>query len=116
MSLADLQYPAPTEQGLAEWLHAHVRHHEAIIGALRDNRGISLELLPIFPLDPSNKDQIAVWNRSHQTMHNQMNQALGIAGTDLTALDPTDQKKMDDFLFGHLQQHRDAAQLSGSPI
>ncbi len=105
-------YPPPTDQGLAEWFHAHIRHHEAISDAVRETRGIRLEIFPIFP----GRAQDYQWSRDHQTMHNQMNSALGVSGTDLTEFDIKDKRKADAWFFLHYMQHLAAATATGLPI
>lgn len=113
MSLAQIQYPPPTEKGLEEWMHAHVRLHEALNDAISTTKGVQLELLPIYPVD---KDSLKTWVRAHQSAHDALANTLGFAGTDLTGVDFADQRKLDGWMFEHFIQHQAAAQLCGLPI
>lgn len=117
MSLAQIQYPPPTGQGMDEWLHAHTRHHEALIQAINEKLGTKLTLSqPIWPVDVKNKDQMAIWSRAHVALHNEMNSLLDIPGQDVSAPDFSDQRKSDSWFFVHVQLHRAAAQLCGQPV
>lgn len=113
MSLAQIQYPPPTEKGLEEWMHAHVRHHEALIGAVDTTFGVKLELLPIYPVG---KDSLSTWSRAHQSAHDALANILGFAGTDLTGVDFSDQRKLDGWMFEHFIQHQAAAEACGLPV
>lgn len=112
MSLAQILFPAPTDQGIDDWFHSHVRHHEAIIKAIQDSRGIQLQMFPIYPVKDSD---LTNWNRAHQSLHTQMNLALQIAGTDLTTLD-LKAKDHQNWFFEHFIQHQAAGQRCGEPI
>lgn len=102
---------------MTEWMHSHVRHHEALIAAINETFGTSLTISqPIWPVDVKNKDQMAIWNRAHIALHNEMNEILNIPGQDISAPDFTDQKKADAFFFTHQILHQSAAQLCGKPV
>jgi len=117
VSLAQLQYPPPTERGMDEWLHAHVRHHEALIQAINEKFGTSLTISqPIWPVDVKDKNQMAIWGRAHLTLHNEMNDILNIPGQDISAPDFSDKRKADGFFFTHQMLHQAAAQLCGQPV
>lgn len=113
MSLAQVQYPPPTENGLEEWMHAHLRHHEALIGAVAEIHGVKLELLPIYPVT---KESMSQWTRAHQAAHDALANQLGFAGTDLTGIDFSDQRKLDGWMFEHFIQHQSAAEACGLPV
>lgn len=112
MTLAMIMYPPPTERGMEEWLHAHIRHHEAIADAVRTTLGVTLDILPIYP----GKVEDDQWSRDHQEMHNAMSGALGLAGTDITRWDTKNKRKSDDWVYIHFEQHRTAASACGLPI
>lgn len=117
MSLAVIQYPPPTDQGWEEWLHAHVRHHEALIAAINRTFKTTLSLeAPLWPVDMDDKDKMAVWNRAHLDAHNAMNSVLGIPGQDISTPDFKNQRSLDAWLYTHFNLHQVAAQRSGEPI
>lgn len=112
MSLAQIQYPPPTPEGLDEWFHSHLRHHEALNAAITEKTGLALQFYPIYPVIA---DDLTGWNRAHQALHTQMNLALKIAGTDISTLDLKSKQK-DAWFFQHFVQHQAAAELCGQPI
>lgn len=113
MSLATILYPSPTASGADEWFHANFQHHQSIVGALKDVRGVILPVYQIFPANPQN---MQIWLREHQHQHNEMCNALGISGTDLSSVDFRDKKQLDAWYFAHFLEHQAAAAASGLPI
>lgn len=113
MSLAQILYPSPTPEGMEEWFQSHARHHEAIIVALKDTRGLILDNLGLYPVNQGDMDD---WLERHQQMHTAMTKVTGITGTDLSALDLKDKAKSDAWFFQHFLQHQGVAQLCGQPI
>lgn len=113
MSLAQILYPPPTERGMEEWFHAHDRHHEAIIGAVKATQNIVLTYNPLYPV---NQTDLEDWLKQHQQMHSDMTQLFQVAGTDLTGLDLRDKESADAWFFQHFLQHQAVAQAVGLPI
>lgn len=113
MALAQILYPPPTDKGMEEWFQAHARHHQGIIGALKDTKGIILEDLGLYPVSEHELDD---WLRRHQQMHNDMTAAVGVAGSDLAGLDLKDKARSDSWFFQHFLQHQSVSQLCGWPI
>ena len=117
MPLAQLLYPPPTDDGLATWLHDNLRHHEALIQAINTKFGTSLTIAtPIWPLNPKDETQLAIFNRAHQFLHNEMAQVLGIQNQDVSDLKFTEKRDLDAFMFIHFQEHQAAAQACGMPV
>ena len=114
MSLAALTYPAPTTGGLDGFFFANLQHHQALIQAVRQSRGVTMELFQIWPVPIGGN--MTTWARQHQRQHDVMNSLLGIPSVDLTGLDLKDKKAMDAWYFQHLLQHQAAGQLCGFPI
>lgn len=113
MSLAQILYPPPTDQGMEEWFLAHARHHDAIIEAFAQTTGTRLDSLGLYPVNPSDLDD---WLERHQKMHTAMCNLAGVAGTDLSGLDLKDKSKADSWFFQHFLQHQGVAQRTGVPI
>lgn len=113
MSLAQILYPPPTDKGMEEWFQAHARHHEGIISALKETKGIVLANLGLYPVSEHELDD---WLERHQRMHTAMTTAVGVQGTDLSGLDLKDKAKSDSWFFQHFLQHQSVSQLSGQPI
>lgn len=117
MSLAHIIYPPPTRGGLQEWLLQHYFHHLAIIGGVQTKFNISLPVRMIYPLqNAEDQAQLNVFLEEHQTMHNDMDGILNIAGNDLSEVDFKDKKQLDAFMWLNFSEHRDAATNLGLPI
>jgi hypothetical protein len=113
VSLANVLYPAPTPQGLEEWMHSHYQHHLAIIDAVRTNFNTELQVFPIYPV---NMEDTSTFMRDHQIMHNQFASVLNTPNTDIGSVDFKNKKEFDAWVFEHFIQHQAAAQLCGMPI
>lgn len=114
MSLASVLYPGPTARGLDEFFFANFEHHQSIISAIKDTRGVVLEMFQIYPV--VSDGDLTTWARQHQRQHDTMNALLGIPGVDLTGIDLKDKKAFDSWAYQHFQQHQAAGQLCGLPI
>lgn len=117
MSLASILYPSPGVNGWKEWLHAHVRHHEALIDSLNATFDASLSLTgPLWPVDVQNENEMRVWNRVHLDAHNNMNDLLGIPGQDISAPNFKDPDALDAWIYLHFTMHQAAANRCGFPV
>lgn len=113
MSLAQLLFPPPTDSGLEEWAFEHNAHHQAIIDAVRQTRGVELQLQQIYPL---NVADIENWLQLHQSMHNQMCALFNIISNDLSSVDWRDANQREGFFFLNYSNHRDVGIACGAPI
>lgn len=76
-------------------------------------RQISLQktiALQTYELDPLPVNDIQNWLLRHQTMHDDMNAALQLAGQDLSILDINSEKEVTAWVFLHAYEHRAANQ------
>lgn len=69
--------------------------------------------LPEYCLDPLNPEDLDSWNYSHQIMHNQFNQILGISGYDIDSFDFKDQSTLDNVIALHASEHYQASAILG---
>ena len=106
MSLAMIQYPPPTDQGLREWAHANWQHHQGIILGLKSQLNVDTPMLRIWPWSGKFDDD---WLQQHQEMHSNMNGILGIPGADISSVDYKDRRQLDAFFFQHYIEHQSAA-------
>ena len=113
MSLAQVLFPSPTNQGFDEWAWAHFQHHLAIARAVLQVKKVELIVPSIFPINIAN---IQVWLQNHQGLHNAQNALLGIQGNDLSSLNWTDEKQREGFFYLNFVEHRSAGQNVGVPI
>lgn len=113
MSLASVLYPGPTQHGLEEFFWANYQHHLALIEAVKQTFGTTMEQFQIYPagLNPGEE-----WARQHQRQHDVMNNILGIPGNDLSVVDFKDKKAFDSWAWNHFQMHVAAASLCGLPV
>lgn len=114
MSLASILYPAPTDQGLEEFFWANSQHHLALIDAVKQTMGVTMELFQIYPVTPG--ASLSTWEAQHQRQHDVLARVLGVPSTDLTSLDLKDKKAFDAWAFSHFLQHQAAGQLCGMSI
>lgn len=109
MSLAQLQFPAPTDSGLEEWSFSHQAHHLAIIDAMQQERDIKLPERLIYPINFQDPASVTVFMREHQSAHNDFQAILGIQGNDIANVDFTNPGEREAFFFLHFQAHLAAA-------
>lgn len=83
--------------------------HRQILAGLR-RQGTSL---PEYVLDPIPLHDIGAWAYNHQAMHTGMNEALGIAGSDLTTVNFNDPGEVSSWIRLHFNEHALAAQKLG---
>ena len=114
MSLAALVSIPPGPNGFSEWSWAHVNHHRAIITAAAE--GPKKARLLLYQIWPINRNAFEDWLLQHQSQHTDMCGLYGVNGSDLSTLDPTNQKELSAWVSLHFQEHRDVAQASGAPI
>jgi len=96
----------PKMAGAAEdWAFNNDDDHTAIRDAIQ---AASLGNLPVWQLWPVNWNDQATFELRHQSVHNEMNQALGLAGADLTGVDLTDPAKAESWHQQHFSEHQAA--------
>jgi len=110
VSLAQVQFPAPTPQGLEEWGFAHWQHHQALLNRIEQVHGVRLPMLQIYPLDFDDQNDVQIFLQSHQSMHNDLGLLLGVQGNDLANVDFTNKDQREMWMFYNLQAHRAAAE------
>lgn len=110
MSLASI-YNVPDEtEDLSQWAFAHMANHRDIIRIIFEVTGIALPEFQLDPFDPANSN---TWERTHQTMHQQMNQVLGIDGNNLLGVNWQDKNRRSAWIFLQASEHRQACNILG---
>lgn len=109
MSLAQIVYPPPTAHGFTEWSFWHYQHHLAIIAAAK-TKGFALNQYQIWPIDPNN---MQTFLEQHQSMHDEMNAASGVFGSDLQDLDFSNKKIVDAWFYTQYVEHQSVASFLG---
>ena len=95
---------------LDHWFHANWDEHFRIIAAIKQQRGVILNILPIQSASADNPDN---WLFAHQTLHDDMNQVLGIAGNDLLDVDFKNEDQRNAWAFLHMAEHVKATAILG---
>lgn len=110
MSLASLFNVPATPDEWAIWSFANMDHHRQIILAIGTQKDINLAE---YIVDPIPFFSLGQWVYTHQTMHNDMDGVLGIAGFDLTGLDVNNAGQVAAWIRLHALEHQQAAQELG---
>ena len=108
MGLANIYYPPAGEGGWEDFWFNNFQDHELIQSAVQTQKSINN---PIYPIIPWRQDNINNILELHQMFHNDMNDALGLPGQDLSSLDLKDHKSVQDWCFNHFSEHQAAHQV-----
>jgi hypothetical protein len=112
MALASLYNVPTTDEEFHRWSFAHAAHHRDEIDALIAKGATEAEV-PSFVLDPVNTDNPTAFLYAHQTMHNNTDALLGIAGYDLTTVDMRDPEQLAAWIYLNAQLHYQEATALG---
>ncbi len=110
MGLAALQNYPETPSDFAEWAHSHAAHHADILRRIQELYGQNLSQFVLDPMDP---DDVVSWSANHRIMHDEMDQVLGIQGSDLTGLNWRDRPATSTWLLRNFVEHEIAGRILG---
>lgn len=113
MALAQLISTPQSPFELQAWGFANMAHHRDIIRQIQATKGISLQILDAGTLDPNDPDGYEAFLLNNETMHLQMDAALGVAANNLSYVDWQDPNALAQWIFLHAQEHIKAAQMLG---
>lgn len=103
MSVADIFNIPGTATELAAWSFLHMALHRSEIQAvLRQKNVILIE----FVLDPIDVTPNSVWFQQHQSMHDAVDQQMGVAQFNLTDVNWTDDAQRLGWFQSHAQLHK----------
>ena len=103
MPLAQISQTPLTPDDWKAWGFAHMANHRDICRVVNTQQ--SSNVLTEYPLYPINLDDLGIWLYNHQTMHTQMDKALGIAGYNLLELDWTDPDQLQQWISFNVDEH-----------
>jgi hypothetical protein len=106
VSLVNLFNLPKTQDEWNIWSFSNADHHRQIIAAIGVQKSVRLNE---FILDPIPFHDLAGWVYNHQSMHNDMDGVLSIAGFDLTGLDPQNEGQVAAWIRLHAIEHQSAA-------
>ena len=96
-------YNIPTDpKTLARFAFHNRDAHVLVIDAIFKKTGL---VLPSYPLDPIVMNDFKNWLYNHQAMHNSVNTVLGLAGNDLTDVDPRQPAQLTSWVQLHASEH-----------
>lgn len=108
--IAGLYNVPNTPEQLATWAFINMSEHRDFIRRIYELTKIAL---PEYILDPFNPKDLDSWNYSHQLMHNQMNELLGIQGFDIDSFDFEDKSTLENNIALHASEHYQASAVLG---
>jgi hypothetical protein len=97
-----------TPEELSRWSFSHAVHHRDINDTIFKLSGFQIFE---FLMDPISVDNIDNWLQSHQLMHQQMDEILGIVGYDLYDVDWQDQSQLAGWIFLNANEHFNASEI-----
>lgn len=110
MPVADLVNVPSTPAEWSWFSFAHFDHHQRVNAYIRSSSGV---LLPLYVLDPIDTSPNTAWGYNHQTMHNNNDAVLQVAGFDITEVDWTDADQVSSWIWLHYKLHYAEATASG---
>lgn len=98
------------DRDFALWSFNNQFEHLNIISAILSQKSVYLET---YILDPIPQKDWRSWLWRHQLTHNDMNAVTGVAGNDLTDVNPKDVNQLTAWLQLHYQEHLQNNQILG---
>jgi len=92
-----------SDASLAQFFFWNAQDHIEIRQAIQAQKGVNLFARV---LDPVDKDAIDAWMELHQQTHNDVNEVLGLSGTDLSELDFSNHARVREWINLHAQEHQ----------
>ena len=102
MALANLTEIPRTPNDYAEWSFANMASHRDIIRVVFQTLGDRLDEYVLDPFDPEN---LGNWGYLHQIMHDQMNQAIGSSGYQLSGINWGNPRHVSAWIQAHANEH-----------
>lgn len=85
------------------WAFSNRNDHQDVHAAIQAQL---LGNLVVYELYPVNWENVDTFSALHQNAHNEANEALGLAGTDLTGVDFNDSASVAQMAFAHYREHQ----------
>lgn len=103
MSVADVFNIPTTPEEMLRWSSLHMILHRSENTAIFRQFNV---ILTEFILDPVDERTDSEWFQQHQTMHNNVDQIIGVAQFNLTDVDWTNAAQRAGWFQSHAQLHR----------
>lgn len=102
MSLPLIGWVPETGDDWQAWGQNHFINHQDLSAALYQQKTVVNTVYPIAFINKDNLDQWLYW---HATMHNELNQTLGLQGFDLLDFNPDDPGETEQWIQENLDEH-----------
>jgi hypothetical protein len=102
MSLAVINSVPTTDAEFNTWAFAHMANHRDINRLIFTTKNTRINEFHLAPFAP---DDMETWLLQHQTMHQQMNAALGVASYDLSTVNWSNQSQLFDWIHLNANEH-----------
>ena len=96
-----------------DWLRFAWNHrdsHDRIRAAIKTKQGRDLT---DYQIEPMNPDSMSYFLQNNSQLHDDMNAALKLTGSNLQDVDPKDEKQLQGWILLHYQEHYAAEQALG---
>lgn len=103
MSVLDVYNIPSDDDELAAWSTLHMILHRSEIRAVSEKYN---KELPEYVLDPMDPTPYSSWFQQHQTMHNDIDQVIGVAQFDLLDVDWSNAAQRAGWFSAHAELHR----------
>jgi hypothetical protein len=110
MPLPTISAPPQDLSKWPEWWWSHWIDHQEIMQAIQKKGKGNLTVYVIIPWDDN--DASGILGR-HQEMHDDMNEALGLNGQDLSSLNPKDASDIQRWVSQNFSEHQAARSALG---
>ena len=101
-----------TANELLRWSFANQDHHTQVVNYLKGKGTLGLSE---YILDPLQMQDIANFLLRHQQSHNEINDALTVAGNDLTSVNTKDPAQVATWIQLHFNEHLQWQTKTGIP-
>lgn len=88
--------------GKDDWAFDNADDHIFVRDMVQVKNTVNLVQYPLYPLNWDRWDTFAM---THQSAHDEINELLGLPGTDLTGVDFNDPKKAEEWHLSHYREH-----------
>ena len=95
-------FPENTPGGKDEWSFNNADDHTLVRDTIQRKDAVNLVQYPLYPLNWERWDTFA---KTHQSAHNEINDLLGLPGTDLTGVDFNNPKRAEEWHLSHFREH-----------
>ena len=112
MAVANLYKLPMTDRDMAIFSFSNADNHREILSGIAKQQSTGVTTLGLYVLDPIPISKSG-WLLRHQAMHNDMNAALGLNGSDLSAVDFNNKEQLQSWIGLHAAEHYAASATLG---